>query len=321
MSGKNYSAYPFSGIPSFLRAPIATKENKLAESDYTIGIIGVPFDEGCPFVPGSRFCARAMREQSLRFSERGYYDHQDKKTYLGDELARKKMVDFGDVNIIPTDVEGSFERITEAAKKVIDKDALLIAMGGDHAITYPVVRAFKGKPIHVLHLDSHTDFLPIQPNFKNTNTHPFTHISKMEHVKSLTQVGYRSIRDFTGLDSAAQGNRVIGMEEFRELGPKGIANILPEGEPCYVSIDIDVLDSSLVPGCVSAEPNGMMYAELRDILAEVAKHNQIVGFDMVEVSPDLDVGTNITSYLATQIVVEFLGKICDQPYWKKRYDE
>ncbi|MBV8651006.1 MAG: arginase family protein, partial [Alphaproteobacteria bacterium] len=90
------------------------------------------------------------------------------------------------------------------------------------------------------------------------------------------------------------------------------------GAATYVSIDVDVLDLSLVPGCVSAEPNGMSYAELRDALKAIAEHTHVIGFDFVEVNPQLDVGTGITSYLGAHTVVEFLGHICDQPYWAKR---
>jgi agmatinase len=82
-----------------------------------------------------------------------------------------------------------------------------------------------------------------------------------------------------------------------------------------VSLDIDVLDLPLVPGCVSAEPNGLLYAELRNTLFALAEHAEIVGFDLVEVNPLLDVGTGITSYLAAHTMVEFLGRICDQPRW------
>ena len=85
-----------------------------------------------------------------------------------------------------------------------------------------------------------------------------------------------------------------------------------------MSIDIDVLDLPLVPGCVSAEPNGMMYAELRDTLFALAEHTEIIGFDLVEVNPQLDVGTNITSYLAAHTILEFLARICDQSRWKIR---
>ena len=86
-------------------------------------------------------------------------------------------------------------------------------------------------------------------------------------------------------------------------------------EPMF---NVDVFDMPLIPGCVSAEPNGMAYAELRDILRAVAAHMQVVGFDFVEVNPQLDVGTGITSYLGAHTMLEFLGAICDQPGWAER---
>lgn len=89
-----------------------------------------------------------------------------------------------------------------------------------------------------------------------------------------------------------------------------------------VSIDIDVLDLPLVPGCVSAEPSGMLYDELRDALFALAERTEIAGFDLVEVNPQLDVGTGMTSYLAAHTILEFLGHICDQPRWTaKREDQ
>ncbi|WP_034293011.1 arginase family protein [Herbaspirillum sp. RV1423] len=69
--------------------------------------------------------------------------------------------------------------------------------------------------------------------------------------------------------------------------PAGVAQLLPAGEKCHVSIDIDALDMSLVPGCVSAEPNGLMYAEIRDTLIALAQRTDIVGLDLVEVCPPL----------------------------------
>jgi agmatinase len=77
----------------------------------------------------------------------------------------------------------------------------------------------------------------------------------------------------------------------------------------YVSIDIDALDMSLVPGCVSAEPNGLLYAELRDTLKALPARMDIAGFDLVEVNPQLDVGTGVTSYLAAHTMVEFIGHL------------
>jgi agmatinase len=108
------------------------------------------------------------------------------------------------------------------------------------------------------------------------------------------------------------------MGEFRRIGPQGIAQLLPEGSRVYVSIDVDAMDMSLVPGCVSAEPNGLTYPELRDSLKAVAERHDVAAFDFVEVNPQLDVGTGVTAYLGALTVIEFLGHICAQPRWSSR---
>ena len=99
----------------------------------------------------------------------------------------------------------------------------------------------------------------------------------------------------------------------------GIGRVRRAGRTTAV-IDVDVLDMPLVPGCVSAEPNGMSYPQLRDTLTALAEHTRIVGFDVVEVNPLLDVPTGITSYLAAHTTIEFLCRIADQPRWKAARD-
>ena len=86
-------------------------------------------------------------------------------------------------------------------------------------------------------------------------------------------------------------------------------NGLNEGEDCYVSIDVDAYDMSLVPGCVSAEPGGFEFEEIKMILKNISERMNVVGFDFVEVNPLLDVGTGTTSYLGALTVVMFLGFI------------
>jgi agmatinase len=108
------------------------------------------------------------------------------------------------------------------------------------------------------------------------------------------------------------------MGEFSQIGPQGIAQLRPEGSRVYVSIDVDAMDMSLVPGCVSAEPNGLTYPELRDSLKAVAERHDVAAFDFVEVNPQLDVGTGVTAYLGALTVIEFLGHICAQPRWSSR---
>ena len=306
-------SHAFAGLVSFLRAPIC---HDLDNIDADIAIMGAPTDEGSPFMPGSRLGSRSIREHSLRFGNEGYFDHDSDKVFLKYELENNRIVDVGDADVIPADVEGTFKNITDLTRMVLNSGAIPVVLGGDHAITFPVVRAYN-TPLHVIHFDAHIDYSPFIHGYKYTNSHAFRHIHHMDHVKSLTQVGIRSVRNKKSQieDSENDGNRVIGMKEFYEIGPNGMSTLVPKEAPVYVSIDIDVLDLPLVPGCVSAEPNGMTYAELRDSLSVLAQHANIIGFDLVEVNPQLDVGTGITSYMGAHTIMEFMGQICDQPRW------
>jgi agmatinase len=307
---------PFVGIPSFLRSPVLGPDDPV-EADLVI--LGAPTDEGSPFMPGSRFGPRSIREHSLRFvtGEPGYFDPTSGRRYLGHEMDRGRMVDLGDADIIPTNVAGTFDNITQLVHRALSRGGTPIVLGGDHAISYPVVRAYSD-PLYVIHFDAHLDYMPFVHGASMTNAHAFRHIAHMPHVQGLVQVGIRSLRSTEVMwrDSQEDGNQVITMAEFRHRGPEAIARLLPKGAHCYISLDMDVLDLSLVPGCVSAEPDGMLYAQLRDTLIALTERARIVGFDLVEVNPQLDIGTGVTSYLAAHTIIEFLGHLCDSAAWK-----
>lgn len=309
---------PFVGIPTFLRAPWVQDPDGL---DADIAVFGVPFDEGSPLLGGSRMGPRAIREHSLRFAggdNAGIYDPTTRRTYLARELRERRIADVGDADVWPTAVEHSFDNASALTRAVLAAGAMPVMLGGDHSVTYPVVRGFDAvDPVHVIHFDAHLDYAPFVHDLRFTNMHPFRHIAPMAHVLSLSQVGIRSLRTAVEEheDSLADGNRVVTMADFTARGPTVVAECVPRDARVYVSIDIDVLDMSLVPGCVSAEPEGMSYAQLRATLEAIAVHAEVVGLDLVEVNPPLDVGTGMTSYLAAHTVIEFLGFICAQPRW------
>jgi agmatinase len=314
--------FPFVGIPSFLRSPIA---HDLAQLDADVAILGAPTDEGSPFMAGSRFGPRAIREHSLRFvtDPPGFFDPQERRRYLEREMRENRIADVGDADIVPTNPTDTFVNITDATRAILGVGALPVVLGGDHAITFPVVRAFDEAglgPLHVVHFDAHLDYMPFVHGISMTNQHAFRHIRRMANVASITQVGIRSIRGSEVMlaDSLADGNRVVTMEELRDVTIAGLVAALPENARVYVSIDIDALDLPLVPGCVSAEPGGLRYEELRAALFALAEHTDVIGFDLVEVNPTLDVGTGVTSYLAAHTIVEFLSRICAQPRWIAR---
>jgi agmatinase len=294
----------------------------LARLDADVAILGIPSDEGSPYLPGSRFGPRRIREHSLRFDPTGYYDGSENRTFLEHELRNGTLVDAGDVDILPTNPAKSWSNITRATRQILTSGTLPVVLGGDHAVTAPVVRAWSS-PVHVLHFDAHIDYSPFRHGFMYTNMHPMRHVRAMPHVQSLMQIGIRSLRNAQSdvQDSISDGNRVVSIEEYRDVGSTGLLAALPANSPVYVSIDIDVYDLPLVPGCVSGEPNGLLYDELRSMLIAISEHTDVVGFDLVEVNPLLDVGTGATSYLAAHTVLEFLGHICAQSRWATRREE
>jgi len=178
---------PFVGISSFLRSPICMDLDQL---DADIAILGAPTDEGSPFMPGSRFGPRAIREHSLRFvvESAGYYDPTARRWFLEREMRERRLADVGDAEILPTNVEASFDGITAITRGILDHGAMSVALGGDHAITYPVVRAFD-EPLHVVHFDAHIDYMPFVHGLQFTNQHAFRHIRQMPNVLTLTRSG------------------------------------------------------------------------------------------------------------------------------------
>ncbi len=307
----------WTGIPTFLRSPYAPD---LDDLDADIAVLGVPFDEGSPYVGGSRLAPRTIREHSLRFDDpNGFFDIESGRSYLAREMSQNRIVDIGDVDILPTNPAGSYDNATNMVRRVLAQGVFPVALGGDHGISFPVVRAFEG-PIHVVHFDAHLDYCAEHLGMNHTNGQPFRQIHELSQVTGLTQVGIRSLRNGrTEYEEAiAAGSRIVPMSELRSLGPDGVAGLGPDGAKCYISMDVDALDAPLIPGCISAEPNGMTYAELRDCFGAIAAKNEIVGFDFVEVNPMVDVGGGATSYLGAHLVIECLGLVCEQDWWKAR---
>lgn len=297
----------YSGVPTFLRGDYCDDISTL-DADYAV--LGVPYDDGSPFVGGSRFCARAVREHSLRFGGGALYDIAEDKEYLREAMAGRRIVDCGDVDVAPSRGDLTMANLTNDVMAIRERGAMPIVLGGDHTLTYPVVRAYEA-PMHVIQLDAHLDYTPDDQGLTYTNSTSMRLIHQMEHVTSLTQFGIRSMRDMkqNAGEARANGGRIITMPEIRKQGAVCIVDHLPAGDDCYVTIDIDAYDMSLCPGCISAEPGGLTFEEMQAALKAIASTVNVVGFDFVEVNPPLDVGTGVTSYLGALTVAMFLGYI------------
>lgn len=297
----------FVGIPTFMRANHCTDFDKLTAE---FAVIGVPFDEGSPFAPGARFAPRSIREHSLRFGTKGLYDIEADRVLAPDLVSSGRLADCGDVDVWPTNPQRTFRNLTEAVSAIRSNGARPVVIGGDHSITYPILQAFDTS-VHVIHLDAHMDYGATTDELRHTNGQAFRQLHALAHVEGLTQIGIRSFRTRPSdvRDARANGSTIVTMPKLRDQGAAGALLHIPDGAAVYVSIDVDAYDMSLVPGCVSAEPDGMRFDELIDIVEIASTRFDVLGFDFVEVNPLLDVGTGVTSYLGALTIAHFLSSL------------
>jgi agmatinase len=237
----------------------------------------------------------------------GYWDIERRKRCL----EKIRLVDCGDQDVLYLKVEETFSAITDSVGKILSAKAFPVILGGDHSVTFPVVRAFqKRKPLHIVHLDAHLDYNDSIEGVLLANGSPIKRVSELDFVGEIIQVGMRGIRarEDAYNDSLSRGNKMITLSDFRRTGPEAVLSQIPDGGFIYVTIDIDVLDPSFAPGTSSPEFEGMTYKEIKDLLTGIPSRGKVVGFDVVEVNPLLD-AVGLTQSAAVMIILEFMGAV------------
>ena len=300
--------FPYSGIPTFYKLQ---HTSKLKNVD--VALVGVPFDQGTTNRPGTRFGPRAIRIASQNYgiymhSPEGAYDLEQKKHILPDV----NLIDYGDVPILPTSTTTNMEMIQDTFKKIIESNVFPAGFGGDHSITFPILEAFH-VDFDVVHFDTHLDFTDNVADVKFSHASPIKRASGLKTVNNITQVGIRGFTDrCANYDEATNyGSKIVTASDIFENGLKWTLEEIPEAENIYVTLDIDALDISVVPGTGTPEPGGLNYLQMREILQNLPKKGNIIGFDVVEVNPLYDTG-NITSQVASRLAIDFLGAIYDK---------
>ncbi|MFD1037281.1 agmatinase [Virgibacillus byunsanensis] len=297
---------PFTGITSFRKYPIC---NNLDELDADVAIIGVPNDMSTAWRSGCRMGPRSIREMSSLYAFGPGYDPERDEDYLGDQW---KIVDCGDVPMVNGDLEQCHENTEEMIKKIIEKGAIPVVMGGDHAITIPVAYALMPhKKVNVVQIDAHLDWLGEVSGQRFTLSHPMRRMSEMDHINQMAQLGIRGVgssqrKDFE--DARNYGSIILSPKQIRKIGIENVLKDLPDGEQYYITIDIDGLDASVAPGAGSPSPGGFYYNEVNELLEAVAKKGDVIGFDLVEVNPLYD-PTGVTSQIAARLMIDFMGFI------------
>jgi agmatinase len=301
----------FTGIPTFCRTPHVASLDRIESQ---IAVLGIPFDEGVGYRPGTRFGPRSIREYSMRFPyfdesspERGYWDMERRKRFL----SNVDCVDCGDVDIVALGREYVYGQIDGSIKKILRQGAFPLVLGGDHSITYPVVRAFENNgPLNIIQFDAHLDRRESMLDVRYGHGCPMRRISELEFIERIASIGLRGLRapeeDF--LFAEKRGDILISDRMVQEIGVDGVLEEIPITGRCFVTIDIDVLNPAVAPGTGTPEADGLSYAQLNKILWGIARTSKIVGFDLVEVNPSLD-PSGRTPLFAAQLCVEFLAAI------------
>jgi agmatinase len=294
----------FCGLATFLKAPPMDHS-----TDPTIGIVGIPFDGGSSRTAGSRFGPRALRDASFRIS--GYNAELDVTPF---EIHR--IVDCGDVLLSPFSILDTYKSIAAAVGRLHDADILPIAIGGDHSITLPLLRAAHAKhgPLAVVHFDAHCDVSDTQFGSPYHYGSAFRRAVEEGIVvpDKMIQIGIRKHYHPGEVAFLRQyGIERITSRDLKEMGA-GLREKLAarlgrlKGLPVYVTFDLDFVDSASAPGIGSPEPFGPTSFEAVEALRSLmAIPEAIVAMDLVELSPLHDLG-NLTSYLAAQILFEMV---------------
>ena len=290
---------------TFAKVP---RQNYHGPIDADVVILGAPFDMGPGYRPGQSSAPQAIRQESTYYAlkEEGFYDYEDDAIYLSDKT---RIVDVGDVDVVPADTEKSFDSIENAVKKILESGVLPVILGGDHSVTAPCMSAFADSgPIHLIQFDAHLDFRMERYGMRYCRSTPIRRCSEMNHVSGITQLGIRGIgsaskSDFK--DSLTAGSTILSVRQIRKLGLEKVMTKIPDGSKFYITIDSDAFDASIAPGTCVPSHGGFLYYEVADMLQMVARKGRIVGLDFVELTPDKD-PSGITSVLAVRIIYDVL---------------
>jgi arginase len=253
-----------------------------------VAVLGLPSDEHSSFICGAALAPPRIREV-LHSGEANL--SAENGMDLGVE---PRFRDLGDL-----DLSGgqSLLKIEAAAGQVLARGAHLLALGGDHALTYPLVKAHAAHygPLNILHLDAHPDLYDEYEGDRYSHACPFARIMEEGLAACLVQVGIRAMNPHQRAQATRFGVEVVEMRHWQ-------ANYCPEFEgPIYLSLDLDVLDPAFVPGVSHHEPGGLSVRELLRLIYGL--RGPILGADIVEFNPERDLG-GLTAMVAAKLLKE-----------------
>jgi arginase len=261
-----------------------------------VKLLGIPFDGNSSFLNGPALAPPRIRQvetdgSANEFSEDGCLIANG-KTYS----------DLGDVSLADDDPETVYNTIKERVNHELTSSDKLICFGGDHSVSFPIIEAHaeKYKTLNVLHLDAHPDLYHNFDNNPFSHASPFARLMEKGLLKSLTQVGIRTMNDHQREQARLFKVNVQEMKDFN------IDFIRKLKGPLYISLDMDVLDPAFAPGVSHHEPGGLSTRELIKVIQSIPV--SIVGADIVQYNPTRDVN-HVTAMVAYKLFKELAAKM------------
>jgi arginase len=263
-------------------------------------LIGVPFDDASSFLRGAAAAPRLIRRELSSEAGNGVSES------LIDLRAPDALADVGDL-----DLNGSSEaaeRITEAIAALVSRGAHPISLGGDHSITFPIVRAVRARwpRLTLLQFDAHPDLYDVFDGNRLSHACPFARIMEATLADRLVQVGIRAMNAHQHAQAERFGVEVIDMRAWSAGGRPTL------GGPVYVSIDMDGIDPAFAPGVSHREPGGLTVRDVLEVIQQL--EGPVVGADVVEFNPSRD-PHGLTAHVCAKLVRELASRMWETSHY------
>lgn len=291
-------------VPELL---VAWEDGKTAE----FAIAGAPFSKSSISHSGASFAPASIRSALQSYT-----------TFSGDTGVdfTDAIIDFGDINMDPTDIIGNQHRLYEGLSDIYATEAAKywMVLGGDHAISHSSIKAYaeNQSTVGVIQFDAHHDLRNVEDGGP-TNGTPFRRLieDRIIQGENLVQIGIRDFTNAKAYDDYAKQKGVIVYtmqdlfrESMEKILEREIKKLAERVDVIYLSVDMDVLDQAFAPGCPAIGPGGMDSNTLLSGVNFAAQHEKVKIMDIVEIDPTIDI-RNMTSRVAANVMLQFmLGK-------------
>lgn len=260
-----------------------------------IAVVGIAYDEGSSFMKGPKLAPERIREAYRGGSTNSY-------TELGVDLSERNDWQYVPDLAVDAEIEKADTQIEAGVRDLLDKGNRVLSLGGDHSITYPIMRAVADhyQPLTLIQLDSHPDLWDNLDGNRLSHACPFARIMEDGLVDRLIQIGIRTLTQHQKEQAERFGVEIIHAKGWSlDLMPKVEGNV-------YLTLDLDVLDPAFAPGVSHHEPGGFSSRQLFDIIQ--ALPGNIISADIVELNPHRDL-VDMTAMLAAKCMKEVLAKM------------